>query len=438
MPDGSGFAIRVVLNLRAEPAAFVALPPGRDSHSAISALRAAAPDHETVVLETPATADGFHVLLGQAFPYGAPVFDLDSFIMAAGNLHQPRLVILTGAPDDLLGIADRMAVAGAGTRDMTGPWRFVCLVPGPTAARLSVPFRVWPPDWREVPQIAFDEGDVEARRQALGHYLDRRIYWESAGQLDGIAKLRDRVEMQVSLHPGSRQIDDAIDRVFDGSPMPSSTCDALAAIVTDGPPAFWSAATHQDLLPRCDRQFFLALQAVGIAWRPPGMLHGRLTPLAMRALATVPDLATRCGLGLGEAAARLRRARANPQVAQMALLLTAQVEQDLLDALRGLRDWPELCRRAGVQQDLETARHRAACAPGFDATDTLIDYATFGQLARIADAAAGTLRFPLPRERIWAICHLRNRAAHGHGIGWTDLALAVQSVADLAERGGAR
>lgn len=433
-PDASGFATRLVASLRAQPAMFVVLPPGREALTAVKALRAAAPDHEHFTIDTPAGGTDFYVLLGDAFPYGAPVRDIDSFILAAGDLHQPRLVTLVGAiTDDPATLTEHMKLAGAATRDMAGPWRFVCLVAGAAAPGMPGPFHAWPPDWRDVPQVSFDDGSEEALRQALAHFIDRRIYWESAGQPDAMAALLDRLEMQSSLHPASRQIDETINRVFDAAPLQSDGLESMLANVAGSAPGFWSKALRQDLLPRCDSRMFLNLRATGGAWQPPGMLHGRLTPLALRTIAANPGLSDSGGLTPDQALVRLRRARVNAQVAHMVLTLTAQVEQDLLDALRDRRDWPELCRRAGVEDDLEAARRRTIGSPGPPTSEELIEYATFGQLARIAEAAGNSLRFPLPRERVWMICHLRNRAAHGHGIGWADLSLAIQSVADLAE-----
>lgn len=109
------------------------------------------------------------------------------------------------------------------------------------------------------------------------------------------------------------------------------------------------------------------------------------------------------------------------------------MECELLDAIRAQVRWDSLVDACGIRDDIERSRQRAQlCQDSFVKTDnSLLDYATFGQLLYLAQAAGHTFQFPISRDWLWDIVSLRNLAAHGHPVRWDGLRRVVEAVYSL-------
>ena len=117
----------------------------------------------------------------------------------------------------------------------------------------------------------------------------------------------------------------------------------------------------------------------------------------------------------------------------MALLLTTQVETELLDAIRWTTCWETLLTQCGLIDELAKYQARVGTGqkPIVKTDGCLLDYASFGQLVRLAEMAGPTFKFPLSRERLSQIANIRNFAAHGHPVRWENLRVAVEALVTL-------
>jgi hypothetical protein len=225
-----------------------------------------------------------------------------------------------------------------------------------------------------------------------------------------------------------------LDQAFDSEPI----CEDEARVASDhlGEPAHretWATGLRQGFFPAAEPGFLKRWNAAGLIWRPPGIARWQVTPTCVRILLQDPDHPLRASLGFDALDTRLTHARASSHIAQLALLLSTQVETELLDALRSQTSWQMLLARCDLIEEFKRNRSRAANnALAYRTSDCLLDYATFGQLVRLADSARDQLVFPLSQERLWDITAVRNHAAHGHAVRWDGIRILVEALSAIA------
>lgn len=437
-PDG--FADRAINSLRANPLARIVVPFGKAEHSALSELTQAAIacGYATaqVSLEHLKTPDDFYRELSRAMGFERTSTNIDDFIAETLSLFQQRLVLLSDAADEevLIRIIDAALVVTSASRDLTAPIRMVWLHNASQIAAVStLNFDIWPPDWRDIPQLSFAEGLDTALNRALAHYVDRRVYWEATGQGDRIDQLNDLVGTHINISPMSRQIDEALDDVFDSVPIASNDRRVCVDHLSDPiHKEFWNEAfaKGKGSLPRAEPQAIRRWYAAGLIWRPPGMYRWRLSSTCVRILLEEDGIQSDRTISPSEAKVRMANARANPQLSQMVLVLTTQIEAELLEALRHTTNWKKLAYDSSVTDELEKQQQRSKSMQEYfaDTDRSILDYATFGQLVRLAQCAGAAFKFPVSRETLWDVANIRNWTAHGQSVRWEGLRRSVEAV----------
>lgn len=431
------FAVKVLDGLRATPFARVAVACGKSVEAAVEALQQAAfaKDHAPVLMDIVAfrqTADFFHEL--SVCMGCAAVTDAEGLVAEMAGFCQPRLVTLVGLIDETLmpAIIQAARLVADVTRDLPAPIRFVWLHDAAqTGLEVTIPYEVWPAEWRDIPQIEFHGGLNTVLYRALRYYLDRRVYWESAGQSDRIRELDDRIGLH-GFSPASVMIDESLEQIFDLAPIADT--DRLVAaecLAESAHIGLWLKGLRQNISPAMEEASIIRRwNAIGIVWRPPGVSRERITPLCIRVLAENAGHPITAELGQDLVRSRMIYARANPQIAQMTLVLTTQIEAELLDALRRVNHWEALMDTCEIKSEVKKNQERSISCQAyfFEPSDCLLEYATFGQLVRMAQAAGAAFRFPLSREMLWEIVNVRNLAAHGHSVRWNGLRRVVEAV----------
>jgi hypothetical protein len=441
--DPAGHALNVLEHLRTAPFARVAVPRGRDLDGAIQELIDAAFSQDInaqrVELAAIGHVEALYQTLSEHIGNGQIAYSIDDLV-SFGDWWQTRLFVLAGGSPDERIAADVLAEArwvADVTRDRSAPIRFLW-AHGPDAVPLEpeLPVRVWPADWRDIPLIE-TSGNLEmALYRAFRAYLDLRIYWESAGQKDIASQLSDRV-LRMGLSHDSVDVDASVDQAFDSAPMDERDMRVASQCLADPTHRqIWAAALRQGCVvatePRLAQQWNIA----GLIWRPPGIARWQITAWCVRILLQEPGHPLRAFLESGALTQRLRQARSSSHIAQVALILSTQVEAELLDALRTQASWQSLLARCDLVAELEHTRDRASAnSLAYQTGDWLLNYATFGQLVRLAASAGGQFLFPLSQDRLWEITAVRNHAAHGNAVRWDGIRVLVEALSAIAIRG---
>jgi hypothetical protein len=435
-----GFADSVVNSLKAVPLARIVLPFGKAENSALSELTHAATAcgyaNAHVSLYNLNTLDDFYRELSRAIGFERTCTNIDDFITEALNIFQQRFVILSDAADEdaLPSIIDAARVITSASRDLSAPIRMVWVHGASQITTVStLSFDVWPPEWRDIPQLSFAEGLDTALNRALAHYVDRRVYWEATGQGDRIDQLNELVSNHTNISPMSRQIDEALDQVFDSIPItPRDRRVCVERLADPIHREFWveAFAKGRGSLPMAEPQAIRHWYAAGLIWRPPGMYRWRLSSTCVRVVLEGANLHGSVPIGSLEAKVGMANARANPQLSQMVLVLTTQIEAELLEALRHTTNWRKLASDSSLIDELEKQQQRSKSIQNHfvDVDRSSIDYATFGQLVRMAQCAGSAFKFPLSRETLWDIANIRNWTAHGQSVRWEGLRRSVEAV----------
>ena len=436
-----GFAGIVVTGLRTNPFARIVVPCGKKIASAVSEIAEAANDCGLGVAEVNLslveTREDFFREVSIAIGLASASTGIEELADAIHNLFQPRVLCLinTCTTSDVTAILESARLIAEVTRDLLQSVRVVwlhestdiCLAP-------KLPYDVWPPEWRDIPLLSFSDGLGTILYRAFRHFIDQRIYWEAAGQADHIAEVSDIVGSRSSLSPTSRNVDQTINQLFDSIPIvPENKKSALNRLTLASDQKFWIQAIKHEILPRADQRAILQWYATGLVWRPPGMNRWRLTAGCVRTLLDSSENQLTSLVGKDWLKIRLLIARANPHISQMVLLLTTQIESELMDALRQRTQWERLIDRVAIRDELERQQQRTNSGQAsLGASDrSLLDYATFGQLVRLAQAEGQGFLFPLSRELLWEVVDIRNSAAHGKPIGWEGVRRSVEAVFSL-------
>ena len=438
--DNRDFPAAVLVGLKATPFARVVVAAGKDPKAAWEALHQSAIDEDMAPAQldfaTLGSETDFWLALSTSLGISSYPSNLDEFLVETAGWYQPRLVVLTGAAEkaSMAAILRQARLLADVTRDCIAPLRFVWLHDATQATiEPDIPYEVWPPQWREIPQIDFTGNLDTMLYRAFRLYLDRRVYWEAAGQGERVRALEERV-LARGLSHNSRSLDEALEQVLDATPIPDEERRFAADCLAD--PAHQktlTAALRQKSFPPADPRAIQLWHAAGILWRPPGISRWHITPICVRILIQSPDHFLSRRLGAEVLKRRIAQARTNAQVSQMALVLTTQVEAELLDALRWSTSWKALLTQCGLTDDL--AKYQTRVGTGRESivkTDgCLLDYASFGQLVRLAEVAGPAFKFPLSRERLSQIADVRNSAAHGHPVRWEGLRVTVEALVAL-------
>ncbi|MDS4058097.1 MAG: hypothetical protein RKP73_05950 [Candidatus Contendobacter sp.] len=438
--DNRDFPAAVLAGLKATPFARVAVSSGKDPEAAWEALRQCAIDEvmapARLDLATLGSNTDFWFALSTSLGGSGCPGDLDEFLAETTGWYQPRMIVLTGAAEkgSMAAILGQARLLAEVTRDCMAPLRFVWLHDATQATTdPEIPYEVWPPQWRDIPQLDFTGNLDTVLYRAFRLYLDRRVYWEAAGQGERVRVLEERILARGLCH-NSRSLDQALGQILDATPIPDEERRFVADCLAD--PAHQETLTtalRQKSFPPADPRAIQLWHAAGILWRPPGISRWHITPACVRILIQSPDHFLSRRLGVEVLKRRIVQARANAQVSQMALVLTTQVEAELLDALRWRTSWKTLLTQCGLTDDL--AKYQARVGIGRESivkTDgCLLDYASFGQLVRLAEVAGPAFKFPLSRERLSQIADVRNSAAHGHPVRWEGLRVAVEALVAL-------
>lgn len=354
--------------------------------------------------------------------------NLDEFLAETAGWYQPRLIVLTGAAEkvSMAAILEQARRVADVTRDCRSPLRFVWLHEATQAiTEPEIPYEVWPPQWRDIPQMDFTGNLDTVLYRAFRLYLDRRVYWEAAGQGERVYALAEWVLARGLSYNSSRRLDEVLDQVLDTTSILDEERHCVADCLADpNHQETLIAALQQKSFPPADPRTTHLWHAAGILWRPPGISRWHITPMSVRILIENPDHVLSRRLGAEVLKRRIAQARVNTQVSQMALILTTQVEAELLDALHRT-SWETLLTQCGLIDDL--TKYQAQV--GTDGC--LLDYASFGQLVRLAKAAGNAFEFPLSRERLKQIVNVRNAAAHGHPVRWEGLRVVVEALVSL-------
>lgn len=438
--DNQDFPAAVLVGLKAMPFARVAVAAGKDPEAAWEALcqRAIEEDMAPAQLDlaTLGSETDFWFALSTSLGGSSYPGNLDEFLAETAGWYQPRVVVLTGAAKkaSMAAILEQARLLANVTRDCKAPLRFIWLHDATQATtQPEIPYEVWPPQWRDIPQMDFTGNLDTVLYRAFRLYLDRRVYWEAAGQDKRVRTLEERV-LARGLSYNSCSLDEALGQVLDATPIPDEERRFVADCLEDPThKETLTAALQQKSFPPVDPRTTHLWYAAGILWRPPGISRWHITPICVRILIQNPDHFLSRRLGAEVLKRRIAQARVNAQVSQMALILTTQVEAELLDALRWRTSWETLLTQCGLTDEL--TKYQARVGTGRESivkTDgCLLDYASFGQLVRLAEVAGSTFKFPLSRERLSQIANVRNSAAHGHPVRWEGLRVAVEALVAL-------
>jgi len=435
-----GFAERIISSLRTEPIARVVVPYGRDTEQVEEALSQAAFDQGDlcVRIDLGELRDGkaFIPELSRKLECRNIASNVEDLLKCVHVFYQPRLIVLAGSNgksivEPVLAFARSIAFV---TRDLSGPIRFVWVhAHADLDLEPAFGFEVWPPEARDIPQVSFSGGLEAVLYRTLRLYIDRRTYWEAAGQTDRMRVLFEQLEPRV-LTPTSPTVDENLDQVFDNSSCPGLN-DTLAWIsrapikVQD----IWVQAIRQAIIPRADPALLSRWVAEGLVWQPPGLPRWRVTPMTYRVLLADSNHPLSAKIGPEGLKLRLRRARSNHHIAQMAMLWSSQVEEELLVALRNCPTVESLIDRCKFREVLQRNFNRALRSRErfFSSEMTLLDFATFGQLVGLAQEAGSEFRFPLSRDLLFDVVDVRNLAAHGLPVRWNGLKQILEAVYTL-------
>lgn len=439
--DNRNFSAAVLGGLKATPFARIAVAAGKNLGAAWEALCQNAIDEDMAPaqldLATLCSETDFWFALSTSLGGSSYPGNLDEFLAEIAGWYQPRIVVLTGAAEKasmaaILKQARRLADV---TRDCKAPLRFVWLHDATQATtEPEIPYEVWPPQWRNIPQMDFTGNLDTVLYRAFRLYLDRRVYWEAAGQDERVCALAEWTLARGLSYNSSRRLDEALDQVLDTTSIPDEERRFAADCLADpNHQETLTAALRQKSFPPADPRAIQLWHAAGILWRPPGISRWHITPMCVRILLQNPDHVLSRRLGVEVLKKRIAQARVNAQVSQMALVLTTQVEAELLDALRWRTSWETLLTQCGLTDDL--TKYQARVGPDRELiakTDgCLLDYASFGQLVRLAEVAGPAFKFPLSRERLSQLADVRNSAAHGRPVRWEGLRVAVEALVAL-------
>ena len=440
--NSSEFAAKVLASLKVTPFTRVVVACGKNVEAAADALEQAAYERDEASkrfnFATIGESDDFFRELSICLGCWQEAHDVEELVAATSRFCQPRVVVLLGLAAEVLisPIIKNVRLVADVSRDMPAPIRFVWLHDAlQTKVEPSISYEVWSAEWRDIPQMEFSGGLETVLSRAFDHYLDRRVYWEGAGQSDRIGYLFDQVYARANFSPNSNAVDKTLDQIFDSTQIPDSDrrtvsdCFADPVHLSD-----WIKAFSQNLFPKLDEKVIQRWQAAGIVWRPPGISRWRITPMCIRILAEVADHPITTKLGQELLKVRLANARTNHLISQMTLVLTTQIESELLDSLRNESRWETLIEKCELKIDFEKNRQRSLQYQDilFNIDGSLLDYATFGQLIYLAQAASPTFKFPLSRELLWKIATVRNLAAHGHPVRWEGVRQVVEAVFELS------
>jgi hypothetical protein len=438
----SKFAAKILDGLKATLFARVVVACGKNAEAATYALENAARNRDEgavrVNLVEISQIDDFFRKLSSSIGCSQEAYDVEELITATSGYFQPRLVILLGLATETLMplIIENARLVADVSRDLPAPIRFIWLHTAlHTQIEPSISYEVWSAEWRDIPQIELSGGLDTVLNRAFDLYLDRRIYWEGAGQSDRISYLFDQVRERAKFSPYSSAVDKDLDQIFDSAQIPESDRCAISGCFSDQIHQDYLIKTlSQNLFPKLGEKVTQCWHAAGIVWRPPGISRWRITSMCMRILAedtTHPITAT---LSQELVKTRMVHARANPQISQMTLVLATQIESELLDALRNETRWETLMEKCGLKDDIEKTRLRSQPYKEifFKTDDSLLNYATFGQLVNLAQSASPAFKFPLSRELLWKIATVRNLAAHGHTVRWDGVRQVVEAVFKLS------
>ncbi len=430
--DNRNFPAAVLVGLKATPFARVAVAVGKNPEAAWEALRQSAIEQDMAPVQLDLAALGsetnFWFALSTSLGSNSYPGNLDEFLAETAGWYQPRLIVLTGAAEkaSMAAILEQAHRVADVTRDCRSPLRFVWLHDATQATtEPEIPYEVWPPQWRDIPQMDFTGNLDTVLYRAFRLYLDRRMYWEAAGQGERMRVFADWV-LARGLSYNSSRIDEVLDQLLDATPILDKERRFVAGCLADpNHQKTLIAALQQKSFPLADPRTAQLWHAAGILWRPPGISRWHITPICVRILIEDPDHVLSRRLGAKVLKRRIAQARVNTQVSQMALILTTQVEAELLDALHLRTSWETLLTQCGLIDDL--TKYQAQV--GTDGC--LLDYASFGQLVRLAKGASAAFKFPLSRERLNQIVNVRNSAAHGHPVRWEGLRVAVEALVAL-------
>lgn len=344
-----------------------------------------------------------------------------TIVIPVGNL------LASSVLPELLSVLDRAALV---TRDLTGPLSFLVILNGvSTPAGSNDPFV-----WRALhgsPRVISPSLKTEFTSAVFEAYFALRVFWAAAGQPQWIDEFSDSMpgpgEYETSGDP-DRRLDTDLDRLLVGKVPPAREyVEALRWALPD--PAARRAFLRRGALTTGDAGG-RRLASAGITWSPPGSLKEPVTLAAALRFSEEGTLAPKDGVGPTELVALRSAARRNYLIGSWVLSLAAQIESELVEALRSGCNWRQVFDNRDWAASLEKEREEHPIGIAAETPADILEFATFYQLQVAATVTGCATRIGLSIDSVDMVRRVRNLAAHQHVVTWS----GVRAVADAIKK----